>query len=172
MFDFLDRFRQWVYLRKTIIVHAAWFWQLDFTELWTAKIEVSIKKDNFVYLPVSQGMGSWCNYKPEVDVNFGANPVQPLLLIYCPLRLSMGRHLKNLYVAKTLKNQTDLDERCISLVVQNLDPGNGAKLLKSVEEGIRVGQVGRDVGHQEYNLSNQSANQQPHKGEICWNLNF
>ena len=69
---------------------------------------------------------------------------------------------KSLCGKNSQKNQTDLDERCISLVVQNLDPGNGAKLLKSVEEGIRVGQVGRDVGHHEYNLSYKNANQQPH----------
>ena len=36
--------------------------------------------------------------------------------------------------------------------MQNLDPDYGAKLLKSIEERIRVGQVGRDIGHEKHNL--------------------
>ena len=51
-----------------------------------------------------------------------------------------------------IRSQINLDKSCISLVVQNLDPGNGAKLLKRVEERIRVGKIWRDVGYKENNL--------------------
>ena len=70
----------------------------------------------------------------------------------------MAGHLRKLCAATDHKNsQTNLDQCCISLVVQNLDPGNRAKLLKGIKERIRVGQVGRDVGHQEHNLSHENA---------------
>ena len=46
----------------------------------------------------------------------------------------------------------NLDKRCITLVVQYLDPGHRAKLLKRVEERIGVGQIWRDVRHKENNL--------------------
>ena len=91
--------------------------------------------------------------EPEIDVNLGANPVQLLLLIYCPLCLIVARHLRRRLLGFCSKNrQINLDKRRVPLVMQNLDPRHRAKLLKRVEEGIRVCQIGRDVGHKEHNL--------------------
>ena len=121
--------------------------------------------------------------KPEVDVNLCPNPVQLFLFLYCPLSLSMTRHLRNacqeyflfpkvktnlkIHIAVfyawawqrhlgklwfIIRSQMNLDKRCITLVVQYLDPGHRAKLLKRVEERIGVGQIWRDVRHKENNL--------------------
>ena len=48
-----------------------------------------------------------------------------------------------------------LDEGSVPLVVEDLHPHHRAKLLKSVEERVRVGQVGRDVGHKQHNLGGE-----------------